>query len=82
MKYVSPVCEVEVLETEDIMNVASTNVGGVTVVGYYEAVNRSDSGVFDITDKVFNEETGEYEEVVVQAGGGFGLSLDYNKLSQ
>ena len=82
MKYVSPICEVEVLETKDIM-VDSTNVGGVTVFGGVDAVNHSASGKFDITETVWNEETQTYEEVVVEggAGAGFGLSLDFGKLA-
>jgi hypothetical protein len=81
MKYVSPVCEVEVLETKDIM-AASTNVAGVTVFGDVDAVNHSQSGDF----KVY--ETDEDGEIVkdnegnpVVLGSGFGLSLDFSKLS-
>lgn len=83
MKYVSPVCEVEVLETEDIMNVPSTNVAGVTVFGGVDAVDHNNSGAFDVTETVWNEETQEYEEVVIEGGqgAGFGLSLDYNLLN-
>ena len=82
MKYVSPVCEVEVLETKDIM-VASTNVAGVTVFGDIDAIDRSNSKQFTVY------ETNEDGDVVtdgsgnpVVLGSGFGLSLDFGKLSQ
>ena len=87
MKYVSPVCEVEVLETKDIM-VASTNVAGVTVFGGVDAVNHSKSGTFNVEVEKIDPETGNvvlgedgnpvYETI---ENGGFGLSLDFSKLS-
>ena len=51
MKYVSPVCEVEVLETKDIM-AASTNVAGVTVFGDIDAIDRSNSKEFTVYEQV------------------------------
>ena len=82
MKYVSPVCEVEVLETKDIM-VASTNVAGVTVFGDIDAIDRSNSKQFTVY-----ETNGDGDVVTdgsgnpVVLGSGFGLSLDFGKLSQ
>jgi hypothetical protein len=87
MKYVSPVCEVEVLETKDIM-AASTNVAGVTVFGNVEAVNHSASSTFDVYEQatdadgkpLFDEKGNAiYTDTVI--GSGFGLSLDFSKLS-
>lgn len=87
MKYVSPVCEVEVLETEDIMNVPSTNVAGVTVFGGVDAVDHNNSGVFDAqverldeNGDVVKDDQGNivYDTIT---NGGFGLSLDYNLLN-
>ena len=81
MKYVSPICEVEVLETKDIM-AASTNVAGVTVFGGVDAVNHSQSGDFKVYETNENGDvvTDENGDPVV-LGSGFGLSLDFSKLS-
>ena len=81
MKYVSPVCEVEVLETKDIM-VASTNVAGVTVFGDIDAIDRSNSKEFTVyeTNEDGDVVTDENGDPVV-LGSGFGLSLDFSKLS-
>lgn len=81
MKYVSPVCEVEVLETKDIM-AASTNVAGVTVFGDIDAIDRSNSKEFTVyeTDAEGEPIIGADGQPVV-LGSGFGLSLDFSKLS-
>ena len=81
MKYVSPVCEVEVLETKDIM-AASTNVAGVTVFGDIDAIDRSNSKEFTVyeTDAEGKQVIGSDGQPVV-LGSGFGLSLDFSKLS-
>ena len=80
MKYVSPVCEVEVLETKDIM-VASTNVAGVTVFGGVDAVNHSQSGSFTVYEQVDDGNGNMVDDTTKPIGSGFGLSLDFSKLS-
>ena len=76
MKYVSPVCEVEVLETKDIMS-GSVNVAGVTVFGGVQAVDHNNSYSFNFTETVTDPETQEETEVTRQ---GFSLALNYELL--
>lgn len=81
MKYVSPICEIEAFETEDIM-VLSENVDGGTV---YFSEETKDAIIWGQTgaDKAVDQETGETVENSFQfAVSASGLGLGSTNTNQ